>query len=207
MSEPDRSSSNLEESVERRLAGLELQVHQMEGQIHQLQRTLQLVGDVQHFSRLRQQLEAGDLDHADQETARLLEELLAGAAGGLSPEALQHCPAAPLMIIDGLWLVNSGGRQGLSVQQRLYQELGGSRDSLIAQDLELFHRFSDQVGWPLLQGVGFALPTDLCVPVPAALDSEGLPPTGHLPLRCWGTDYGLKAANLLMARLIEVFAP
>ena len=61
------------------------------------------------------------------------------------------------------------------------------------------------MGWPTLQGMGFVLPDELVVPVPAALDAKGLPPAGHLPLRCWASDYGLKAANLLMARLIELF--
>lgn len=203
MSEPEPAAQPQEPRLER----LEAQVRRLEQQLQELQRTLQLVGDVQRFSRLRQLLEAAELDGADRETARLLAEQLSSAPGGYSPEALQHCPAPPLLIIDGLWLANTGGRQGLSVQQRLYGELGGSRDSLIAQDLELFHRFSAQVGWPLLAGVGFALPAQLTVPVPAALDAEGQPPAGHLPLRCWGSDYGLKAANLLMARLIEVFAP
>lgn len=184
---------------------LEQRLQQLEQQVLELQRTLQLVGDVQRFTRLRGLLAAGDLDGADRETALLLQEELATTAEGLSLAALAHCPAAPLQIIDALWRSNTAGRQGFAVQQSLYQELGGNRDTLIAQDPALFHRFTERVGWPLLAGVGFAMPEELIVPVPAALDAEGLPPAGHLPLRCWASDYGLKAANLLMARLIEVF--
>jgi hypothetical protein len=135
-------------------------------------------------------------------------EELAGSGGELSPEALERCPAAPLQIIDALWHSSTAGRQGFHVQQRLYRDLGGSRDTLIAQDQELFLRFTQRVGWPLVEGVGFAMPEqeDLTVPVATAVDAEGVVLEGHMPLRCWATDYGLKAANLLMARLIEVFA-
>jgi hypothetical protein len=50
------------------------------------------------------------------------------------------------------------------------------------------------------------LPDELSVPETKAHDGQGRPLQGHLPLRCWASEYGLKAANLLMARLIEVFA-
>lgn len=206
MSEPDRPHQTTDQLLPR-LQQLEQQVAKLTDQLQELQQTLLLVGDVQRFSRLRNLLTAGELDAADQETARLLQDQLETSAEGLSPEALERCPAAPLQIIDALWQAASRGRQGFQTQQQLYQCLGGSRDSLVRQDLELFHRFSAQVGWPLVAGVGFALPEELRVPVPAALDGEGQPPAGHLPLRCWASDYGLKAANLLMARLIEVFAP
>lgn len=192
--------------IDARLQQLEQQVAKLSDQLQELQQTLLLVGDVQRFSRLRDLLRAGELDAADRETARLLQDQLETSAEGLSPEALERCPAAPLQIIDALWQAVSGGRQGFSAQQQLYREMGGSRDSLVGQDVELFHRFSARVGWPLVPGVGFALPEELNVPVLTALDAEGQPPAGHLPLRCWATDYGLKAANLLMVRLIEVFA-
>jgi GUN4-like len=194
--------------LEGRLEELAQQVSQLAVQLKEVQETLRLVGDVQRFSRLRELLSAGDLDAADQETARLLMDELAGSGGELSPEALERCPAGPLQIIDALWHSSTSGRQGFAVQQSLYRDLGGSRDTLIAQDQELFLRFTQRVGWPLVEGVGFALPEqeDLTVPVATAVDAEGVVLEGHMPLRCWATDYGLKAANLLMARLIEVFA-
>lgn len=194
--------------LEGRLEELTQQVSQLAVQLKEVQETLRLVGDVQRFSRLRELLSAGDLDAADQETARLLMDELAGSGGELSPEALERCPAGPLQIIDTLWQSSTSGHQGFAVQQRLYRDLGGSRDTLIAQDQELFLRFTQRVGWPLVEGVGFAMPEqeDLTVPVATAVDAEGVVLEGHMPLRCWVTDYGLKAANLLMARLIDVFA-
>lgn len=195
MSDPDQ-----------RLLQLEQRVEQLSSQLHQLQATLDLVGDVQRYTRLRDLLTAGELDAADRETARLLFDQLVDRDGDVSPEVLERAPAAMLQIIDGLWSSSSNGRQGFTVQQRTYRDLGGSRNSLIAQDTALFERFTQAVAWPTLAGVGFAFPEELTVPVATALDDQGLPPAGHLPLRCWASDYGLKAANLLMARLIEVFS-
>jgi hypothetical protein len=188
-----------------RLDRLERQVADLASQLEQLRASLRLVGDVQRFAALRQLLDAGRWDEADRETARLLEEELSGGGSEITPEALERASAPVLRILDELWSSASAGRQGFAVQQRRYRALGGSRGTLIAQDGDLFHRFSDGVGWPLLAGVGFAIPDDLKLPAPMAVDSDGVVREGHLPLRCWASDYGLKAATLLMARLLEVF--
>lgn len=191
---------------EQRLAALEQQVAELKASVQHLQGTLALVGDVQRYSRLRELLAAGDFDGADRETAHLLFDQLVDGHGDVTPEALERCSASFLLIVDGLWSVSSEGRQGFAAQQRLYRDLGGGRNSLIAQDQVLFDRFIHTVAWPTLAGVGFVLPAELSVPVPTAVDGEGRLLPGHLPLRCWASEYGLKAANLLMARLIEVFA-
>jgi hypothetical protein len=191
---------------ELRLQQLERQVGELTSMLQHLQTTLALVGDVQRYTRLRDLLAAGNLDAADRETARLLVEELVDDNNDVSPQALERCPAAMLRIVDGLWSTNSQGRQGFAVQQRLYRELGGSRETLISQDAGLFELFTRAVHWPTVEGLGFAFPDTLQVPVASALDPQGLPPPGHLPMRCWASDYGLKAANLLMARVIEVFA-
>jgi hypothetical protein len=191
--------------LERQVADLAAQVAELASQVAELRGSLELVGDVQRFAALRQLLRAGRLDAADRETARLLEEEIGGGSVEITPQSLERASAPVLRILDRLWASASGGRQGFAVQQRLYRALGGSRETLIAQDAALFHRFSDGVGWPLLAGVGFALPEDLLLPAPAAVAGDGLVREGHLPLRCWATDYGLKAATLLMARLLEVF--
>jgi hypothetical protein len=205
MSDGEMGDSDVSDQ-EQRLQQLERQVRELSTALEQMQSSLALVGDVQRYSHLRDLLAAGDLDAADRETARLMVEQLVDQDHDVTPKALESCSAAMLLIIDGLWSSNSRGRQGFAVQQRLYRELGGSRESLIAQDSILFETFTRSVHWPMVEGVGFAFPDALTVPVPSALDSQGLPPPGHLPMRCWASDYGLKAANLLMARMIEVFA-
>jgi hypothetical protein len=191
--------------LEPRVRDLERQVGELTAALRQMESMLALVGDVQTYTHLRDLLLAGDLDGADRETARLMFEQLVNANGDVSPEALERCPAAVVLIIDELWSGSCQGRQGFGVQQRIYRDLGGTRESLVAQDTELFEQFTRAVAWPTVADVGFALPEELTVPVPAALDAHGSPPAGHLPMRCWAGDYGLKAANLLMARLIDVF--
>ena len=188
-----------------RLDRLERQVAQLAAQLEELRLSQRLVADVQRFTPLRQLLATGRLDEADRETARLLEEELGGGNAEITPEALERASAPVLRILDELWASASAGRQGFAAQQRLYRNLGGSRETLIALDAALFHRFSALLGWPLLAGVGFALPDELRLPDPAAVAADGTLLEGHLPLRCWASDYGLKAATLLMARLLEVF--
>jgi hypothetical protein len=192
---------------ETRLYALEQQLSRLTDRVESLQQALLLVSDIQRFAPLQRALAAGDLDGADRETARLLLDGLVDRHGDVSPEALERCPVSLLQIIDRLWSDASGGRLGFNVQQELYRQLGGSRDTLIGQDLHLFARFAETVAWPTQAGGALLLPEDLRVPLVSALGSNGVPPPGHLPLRCWGSDYGLKAANLLMARLIELFAP
>jgi hypothetical protein len=199
---PDPSPSR---AAEARLEQLERQVADLAAQLDDLRGCLGLVADVRRFTPLRQLLQAGRLDEADRETARLLEEELCGGGAEITPESLERTSAPVLRILDDLWGTASAGRQGFAVQQRLFRGLGGSRETLIALDAALFHRFSDAVAWPLLPGVGFAIPDDLALPAPAAVEADGAVRAGHLPLRCWATDYGLKAATLLMARLLEVF--
>ena len=201
MSDPEQRTD-----PDQRLVALEHRVAELTATVRQLQSTLSLVGDVQRFSRLRDLLAAADLDAADRETARLLLDQLADGNGDVTPEALERCPVSFLLIVDGLWSSSTEGRQGFALQQRLYRELGGSRNSLIAQDRELFERFTHTVAWPTQAGGGLMLLEEISVPVTTALDEQGRPLPGHLPLRCWASAYGLKAANLLMARLIEVFA-
>lgn len=181
--------------------GLEGQLQRLEAAIEALgtrlgavEASLELVQDIKRFQPLQQLLAAGDLEAADRETARLLPELLGRSAEAVAPDDLERCPIPPLRIIDQLWSQASAGRFGFAAQARLYRELGGTLESLSALDEALFSRFRARVGWQ--GGRAFALLEE-----PPALGEA--PPEGHLPLRCWYTAYGLKAANLLMARLIE----
>lgn len=180
--------------VEPTLQRLEAAVDALATRLAAVEASLALVQDITRFRPLQQLLAAGELEAADRETARLLPELLGRSPGDVGPEDLERFPLPPLRIIDQLWSQASGERFGFAAQARLYRELGGSVESLIALDEDLFARFRERVGWPA--GRAFSLLED--PPEPGA-DA----PDGHLPLRCWYTAYGLKAANLLMARLIE----
>jgi hypothetical protein len=52
-------------------------------------------------------------------------------------------PCADLRTIDQLWVKYSNGRFGFSVQKRIYQSLGGTRED----NLEIWEKFGDKVGW------------------------------------------------------------
>lgn len=180
--------------LETRLQGMDAALASLATRLAAVEASLALVQDVTRFTPLQQLLAAGELEAADRETARLLPDLLGRSAAAVEPQDLERFPLPPLRIIDQLWSQASGGRFGFAAQTRLYRELGGSVESLIALDEDLFARFRERVGWPA--GRAFSL---LEEPPPPATEA----PDGHLPLRCWYTAYGLKAANLLMARLIE----
>lgn len=185
-------------SLERRLAALEARVNRHED-------NFRLVADLVRFGPLRDQLAAGELIEADRETARVLYDWVGSTADAITPEAIEVFPATPLQILDRLWSEASGGRFGFSTQLRIYRDLGGSLDTLIAQDAERFRRFCERVGWGTDRLLANPDESDLAAvdELGAEPDAEPRPlPDGALPRRCWCTSYGMKLGNLLLARLI-----
>ncbi|MFM6815123.1 MAG: protein kinase domain-containing protein, partial [Dolichospermum sp.] len=81
------------------------------------------------YRKLRDLLKAGKWKEADEETLRVM---LAVAKqereGWLNVESIDNFPCADLRTIDKLWVKYSDGRFGFSVQKRIYQGLGGTRE-------------------------------------------------------------------------------
>ncbi|WP_236140929.1 serine/threonine-protein kinase [Nostoc sp. CMAA1605] len=96
------------------------------------------------YRQLRDLLAAGKWYEADEETARVM---LAVAQrekeGWLRVEDIDNFPCEDLRIIDQLWVKYSNGRFGFSVQKRIYQSLGGTRE----YNKEIWQAFGDKVGW------------------------------------------------------------
>jgi serine/threonine protein kinase len=96
------------------------------------------------YSKLRDLLAAGMWKEADAETARVM---LAVAKrekeGWLDEESIDKFPCVDLRTIDQLWVKYSNGRFGFSVQTRIYQSLGGTRE----YDLGIWRTFGDNMGW------------------------------------------------------------
>jgi len=96
------------------------------------------------YSKLRDLLAAGKWKEADEETFRVM---LAVAKrekeGWLDVESIDNFPCADLRTIDQLWVKYSDGRFGFSVQKRIYQGLGGTRE----ENIEIWEKFGDKVGW------------------------------------------------------------
>ncbi|WP_084386873.1 serine/threonine-protein kinase [Anabaena sp. CA = ATCC 33047] len=121
------------------------------------------------YSKLRDLLAAGKWKAADDETARVM---LAVAKREkerwLRKEDIDNFLCEDIRTIDQLWVKYSNGRFGFSVQKRIYQSLGGTRD----YDREIWEAFGDKVGWS--QGGSWLYYTDITFDITA--------PEAHLPL-------------------------
>ncbi|MDD1417482.1 GUN4 domain-containing protein, partial [Dolichospermum sp. ST_con] len=97
-----------------------------------------------NYRQLRNLLKAGKWKEADEETARVM---LAVAKrekeGWLDVKDIDNFPCEDLRTIDQLWVKYSNGRFGLSVQKRIYQGLGGTRE----YNSDIWKKFGDKVGW------------------------------------------------------------
>ncbi|MFM5886919.1 MAG: GUN4 domain-containing protein, partial [Dolichospermum sp.] len=106
---------------------------------------IQLKSDVgMDYNKLRDLLKAEKWQEADKETRRVM---LAVAKreekGWFNVESIDNFPCADLRTIDQLWVKYSDGKFGFSVQKRIYQGLGGTRE----YNQEIWLKFGDKVGW------------------------------------------------------------
>ena len=108
------------------------------------------------YTNLRNLLAAKNWKEADEETARVMLKVagketarvmlkVAGRekVGWLDTESIEKFPCEDLRTIDQLWVEYSNGRFGFSVQKRIYQSLGGTRE----YNSEVWKKFGDKVGW------------------------------------------------------------
>ncbi|MEG4633172.1 GUN4 domain-containing protein [Microcoleus sp. AR_TQ3_B6] len=96
------------------------------------------------YTKLRDLLATGEWKKADEETAT---KMLAAAGRTeerwLRIEDIERFPCEDLRTIDQLWVKYSNGRFGFSVQKRIYESLGGTKD----YDNKIWEAFGDRVGW------------------------------------------------------------
>ncbi|MFM6910861.1 MAG: GUN4 domain-containing protein, partial [Dolichospermum sp.] len=96
------------------------------------------------YNKLRDLLKAEKWQEADEETRRVM---LAVAnleeESWLDNEHIDNFPCADLRTIDQLWVKYSNGRFGFSVQKRIYQGLGGTRQ----YNQDIWDKFAIRVGW------------------------------------------------------------
>ncbi|QNP28883.1 GUN4 domain-containing protein [Cylindrospermopsis curvispora] len=96
------------------------------------------------YKRLETLLKAQDFREADLET----DEVMLAVAnrqskGWLRIEDAENFPCKELRTIDNLWLKYSQGKFGISVQQEIYKNLGGTKQ----YDENVWRSFGDRVGW------------------------------------------------------------
>ncbi|MEG4802621.1 GUN4 domain-containing protein [Microcoleus sp. ARI1-B5] len=96
------------------------------------------------YTNLRNLLAAKKWKEADEETARVMLKVADREEEGfLDVEHIEKFPCEDLRTIDKLWVKYSNGHFGFSVQKRIYQSLGGTRE----YDQKVWQSFGDRVGW------------------------------------------------------------
>ena len=96
------------------------------------------------YTKLRDLLATGEWQKADEETLnKMLEAAGRTEERWLRSEDIARFPCEDLRTIDQLWVKYSNGRFGFSVQKRIYESLGGSRE----YDRKIWEAFGDRVGW------------------------------------------------------------
>lgn len=96
------------------------------------------------YTKLEELLEAGKWKEADVETANKRFEA-AGKLGELRLEgsSFHKLSCLHLELIDTLWVKYSNGHFGFSVQKRIYQSLGGTKE----YDSKVWSAFGEAIGW------------------------------------------------------------
>jgi hypothetical protein len=147
------------------------------------------------YSELRDLLKAEEWKEADEETYRVM---LAVAKrekeGWLRVEDIDNFPCADLLTIDQLWVKYSNGKFGFSVQKRIYQDYGGTRE----YNREIWEKFGDKVGWR--KGGKWLYYNDV------TFDKKAR--EGHLPYRSGVSDFrigwfGFGCVSSLASRLVK----
>jgi serine/threonine protein kinase len=120
------------------------------------------------YSKLRDLLTQGKWKEADEETTRVMLAVAKREKEGcLDVKDIDNFPCEDLHTIDQLWVKYSNGKFGFSVQKRIYQSLGGTRE----YKSEIWEKFGDKVGW--IKGGKWLYYKDI------TFDKKA--PEGHLP--------------------------
>lgn len=177
------------------------QLSKLPQQVQQIEQRLMVVGDLYRYETLQQQLSNQEWFAADKETVRLIADI-AGVSDleDLSPREIRSFSCGELQVIDRLWSAYSDGRFGFSVQRKIYQDLGGSVESTIGEDIQLTQRWGAALGWR--EGVSEQNPEGdrwrKCDELDFSLDA----PKGCHPSRWWNSPYGARMTNYFLNRLI-----
>ncbi|MBF2046086.1 MAG: GUN4 domain-containing protein [Elainella sp. C42_A2020_010] len=183
-----------------RLTAIETQLQQF-GQIlttisdrlTRSENSLMLVTDVQRYQKLQELLAAGDFREADWETIRVIQAVTGEPnLEDITPDDMRQFPCSTLRVIDNLWQTHSQGKFGFSVQIKIYQDVGGTLETTIAQDRTMIERFGERVGWRANEK--WIKCDDLDYTLSA--------PLGCHPSRWWNSPFGSKMTNYFFNRLL-----
>ncbi|MEH2366838.1 serine/threonine-protein kinase [Nostoc sp.] len=131
------------------------------------------------YTRLRDLLADGEWKEANEEATRVMLAVpKREKEGWFRPQDIHDFPCEDIRTIDKLWVKYSDGRFGFSVQKRIHQSLGGTRN----YNKKTWEIFADRVGWKK-DGEWVLYSRHLCT---WNLNA----PYGHLPLPHHGFMWG-----------------
>jgi tetratricopeptide (TPR) repeat protein len=151
------------------------------------------------YTTLKRYLKGKQWREADQETARLMKEVIQKVINSteidedsteIDKGAIAVFPCVDLSTIDSLWVKNSDGRFGFSVQKKIYQRCSPDRD-----------RFGNKIGWRIKDADGnYSWRSN------SNFDyNSATMPRGHLPSSLWAGEDNIWVENR-RDRLIALFA-
>ena len=203
MDEPNLLSTQLAD-IQTQLSQLSSQLAQVNAQlgqipvlsekVTQLEDNLLLIGDIHRYEKLKNYLANHQWWEADQETIRLIVDISGHKEiEDLTPNDMQKFPCNDLDVIDKLWLNYSNGRFGFSVQVGIYQEVGGTVETTVAQNRELIEDWGERLGWRSNDQ------WRKCNELDYTLNA----PVGCHPSRWWNSPYGSRMTNNFLSRLLS----
>lgn len=160
--------------------------------VEELEETSEQVRQVR-FQKLEELLSSGEWREADEETYRIMIRTVGKDEGQLfERKDLENFPCEELRELDRLWVRNSNGKWGFSVQKRIWIECGSP--TTYNDDWE---KFGERVGWRRREtfearGWIFSLAEDFLYDPSSSV-------SGHLPLRLsslCGTHCGARYSSL-----------
>ncbi|GBF79461.1 GUN4 domain-containing protein [Aphanothece sacrum] len=171
------------------------QLQSLNNRVTYLEEKLKLVSDLDRYGKLQSLLMAGKFKEADLETTVVILDAVNKSRDDLTPDDMTKFPCNILKVIDRLWQDYSDNRFGFSKQLTIYQEVGGSLDTLRAQNTQVLEKYGDQVGWRKegkWQGNNYD-----------NWDFSLSAPVGCFPAIWWKSPYGFKMATFCFIRLIN----
>lgn len=191
--------SQTDSQLQDRLAALEAKVEQLSQANHvvdrvtQIETKLLLVADIYRYGKLQELLAAGNFEQADRETVQIILSI-SGEPNleSITPNDVRRFSCHELRVIDTLWTTYSQNHFGFSVQAELYQAVGGSLNTTIAQDDSVIVELGKRVGWRKNNT------WQKCDELDYSLNA----PRGCHPSRWWNSPFGAKMTNYFFARLI-----
>jgi GUN4-like len=170
------------------------EIEQLKERINSLEEKLWRVSNIYRYESLQNLLQEGQWLKADQETVRLILSIASQTnVENLRPAEIEQLDCSELQVIDRLWSIYSNDRFGFSIQAKIYQDLGGSKQSTIEQNTGLIEQWGDRLGWR--KNENWLKCSDL--------DYSEKAVEGGLPGLWWNSPYGSKMTNYFLARLMS----